>query len=211
MSCPLFHDAARYSPHDIFPIVFERTGKTLLVDNSKRLKWMELHARDSTFQQKYIHVVRDPRGVIYSRQTRGRTTRLSHWPKQQHRFHEALSRPGRDARIVLYNELATDRERILRKLLSWLELDFEASQLAYWKVEHHGAGRNGATAGFLTSAGTADESFYATRVRDQFHDLRWRDHLDPALREAIEQHEPTGRALAELGLGFTESALERVR
>lgn len=210
-TCPLFYDVAERTPRDIYHSLFERTGKNVLIDNSKRLKWMTQHLDDDSLNKKYIHVVRDPRGVMLSRTTRGRTTKLSHWPKQNRRFHEALAVPGRDSRLVLYNDLATRREQTLQDLTRWLGLEYEADQLEYWRVEHHGPGRNGATAAFLQDPGTADPAFYKEKARALFHDLRWRDQLDREIQDAIAQSGAVQLLLADMGLQLTEAGLERVR
>jgi hypothetical protein len=155
--------------------------------------------------------MRDPRGVMFSRKTRGRTTKLSHWPKQNRRFYEALAVPGRDSRLVLYNDLATQQEQTLQALTQWLGLEYEAGQLEYWRVEHHGPGRNGATAAFLQDPGTADPAFYKENAREPFHDLRWREQLDPEMQHDIEQSDAVRLLLADMGLQLTETGLERVR
>ncbi len=208
--CPLFHDVAERTPRDIYHSLFERTGKNVLIDNSKRLKWMTQHLNDASFNRKYIHVVRDPRGVMLSRKTRGRTMKLSHWPKQNRRFYEALAEPGRDSRLVLYNDLATRQEQTVHELTQWLGLEYEADQLEYWRVDHHGPGRNGATAAFLQDPGSADPAFYQEKARARFHDLRWRDQLDREIKDAIGQSDAVQLLLADMGLQFTDTGLERV-
>jgi len=210
-TCPLFYDVAERTPLDIYRSLFERTGKTVLIDNSKRLKWMTQHLDDDSFNKKYIHVLRDPRGVILSRETRGRTTKLSHWPKQNRRFYESLSAPGRESRLVLYEDFATRREQTLRDLTHWLGFEYEFDQLEYWRVEHHGSGRNGATSAFLQDAGTADPAFYKEKARQHFHDMRWRDQLDREIQDAIAQSDPVRLLLADMGLHLTETGLERAR
>lgn len=210
-TCPLFHDSAARTPRDIYPALFERTGKSVLIDNSKRLKWMTQHLNDDSFDKKYIHVVRDPRGVMLSRKTRGRTTKLSHWPKQNRRFYAALAAPGRDSRLVLYNDLATRREQTLQELTQWLGLTYESDQLEYWRVEHHGSGRNSAAAAFLQDAGTEDSAFYEEKAREHFHDLRWRSQLDREIQDAIAKSDAVRLLLADMGLLLTETGLERGR
>jgi hypothetical protein len=210
VACPLFHDVATRTTDDVFEMLFVRSGKDIVIDNSKRSWWAEQHEDAQGFAKKYIHIVRDPRGVLFSRKQRGRTTKLSHWPKQNRRFHNALVTAGADYRMVVYNELAEDREATLRGLTAWLGIAYEPAMRDYWLVPHHGAGRNGASAAFASDAGHADSAFYAARARVAFHDLRWRDEMEPGLRAAVEGDAATLAVLETLGLAFSEDGLRRV-
>ncbi len=64
-TCPLFHDVADQTPHDMYLALFERTGKNILIDNSKRLWWSEQHLNDDSFAKQYIHVLLVPRVVFF--------------------------------------------------------------------------------------------------------------------------------------------------
>jgi hypothetical protein len=208
-TCPLFHDVRDYMPQDIFPHLFERTQRSVLIDNSKKPSWMRQFVDSDEFVYKYIHLLRDPRGMFFSWRQRGRKTELSHWAKRTRALHEELSAPRRDSKLVLYNELAEHPEQTVRDLDCWLGLDYEPAQHAYWRFEHHGFGKNGATLPLMAGAGGADEVFYASMGTQQFHDLRWQQRLDVDTQRNIVQDADVQGVLSDLRLHFTETGLER--
>src|SRR3990172_9243353 len=80
--CPYFGDVQRVPRSEIHQVMFDRTGATLLVDNSKRIQWCSHFLGESSYRRKYIHLIRDPRGVYYSLALRGREPDLEHWAQR---------------------------------------------------------------------------------------------------------------------------------
>jgi hypothetical protein len=182
----------------------------MLIDNSKKLSWMQHHQPEDSFAKKYLHIVRDPRGMFFSWLQRGRTTKPSHWAKRTLAIHEGLSPFGGDSKLVLYNELAERPEATLQEIDSWLGISYEPTQREYWRFDHHGYGQNGATLAFMTGAGGADATFYESNARRQFHDLRWREQLDVPAQRKVTEDASVQSVLEELRLRFTETGLERI-
>jgi hypothetical protein len=188
----------------------ERTAKDVLVDNSKSLSWARKTLASSE-ARRYIHLLRDPRAVVNSWRRRGQNKGLEQWVDENKRIAKFLSDQQLDSRAVSYDELAQRTDETLAGLCEWLGLVYELAQKSYWRVEHHGAGRNGATAAFLTDFVASDEAFYAERRRTNFYDTRWREELDAATRRAIERDVRLKAFLQRAGFELTDDGLTPVR
>jgi hypothetical protein len=205
--CPVFGDAVAAGSKRVHQFALERTDTSLVVDNSKSLAWAGRHTGGDVLQRKYVHLLRDPRAVVHGWQARGRAKGIDEWVDENEAFRGFIADRGLDHRIVTYDELADATEHTLRSLCSWLGLDYEAEQVEYWRFEHHGAGRNGATAAFLESYVAPDREFYAANRRRPFHDRRWQEQLDARTRASIEQNERLGGFLASYGLRLDAQGL----
>jgi hypothetical protein len=208
--CPVFHDVERLLPRDVHAALFERTGKDLLVDNSKSLSWAR-KTLDTAIEKKYVHLLRDPRAVVYSWQRRGRTKGLEQWIDENYEIRSFLRGNALDHRVVTYNELAEQTDETMVGLCAWLGLGYEPEQKSYWEVEHHGAGRNGATASFLNDYVASDDAFYAEHRRMSFHDRRWQTELDAATQQAISADARLQTFLADFGFTLIPDGLQRTR
>jgi hypothetical protein len=180
------------------------------VDNSKTVSWAKRHLRAAAFRQTYVHLIRDPRAVVWSWQSRGREKGPAEWVDGNRRIREFLQAEQLDWRLVTYSDVAERTERVLGSLCAWLGITFEAGQIEYWNADHHGPGRNGANAAYLRSVQTPDEGFYREHRRTRFQDLRWRERLDPSVRRAIEEDRHVNDLLGDLGLRLSDSGLEQV-
>ena len=206
--CPLFHDIERLRPDEVHAALQERSGRDVLVDNSKSLSWAR-KTLDAAIDKKYIHLLRDPRAVVYSWQRRGRTKGLEQWIDENYEIRSFLNERSLDHYVVTYNELAEHTGETMPRLCDWLGLSYDESQTSYWEVEHHGAGRNGATASFLNNYVASDEAFYAERRRTSFHDMRWQTELDAAMQRTIEEDARLQQFLADFGFTLTRDGLRR--
>jgi hypothetical protein len=198
--CPVFDDAVAVGSKRIHQRALERTAKSILIDNSKSLAWAERHLAGDALQRKYVHLLRDPRAVVHAWQTHGRAKGIEDWVQENDAIGSYIADHRLDHHVVTYDQLAAATGATLRPLCSWLGLDYEAGQVEYWRFEHHGAGRNGATAAFLESYVAPDREFYAANRRRPFRDRRWREQLDAQTRASIEQNERLGDFLASYGL-----------
>ena len=205
--CPVFHDADRIKAKNIHDAVLQRTGAKVLVDNSKTLSWSRKFLAEERFQRKYIHLIRDPRAIAYSLQLRDKPIKLDKWVKKNREIREFLETHHLDYQQVLYNELAENMDAELKRLCEWLGLEYEPAQKAYWNAEHHGPGRNGATAGFLQQYVASDAHFYEQNKQRNFHDLRWKTQLSAENRQAIREHAGLQAFLHDFGLEFDENGL----
>jgi len=206
--CPIFYDVAQTKARHIHDLVLARTGKKVLVDNSKTVSWSRKFLQENRFQRKYVHLLRDPRAIAYSLQLRDRSIDITDWMKKNGDIRDFLQENELDSRAITYNELAERTDATLAQLCGWLGLVFEPEQKAYWNFEHHGPGRNGATAAFLDHYVPSDEQFYSDTKRTQFHDLRWKEKLDMKTHEAIVCNKELPAFLKEFELEFSENGLE---
>jgi hypothetical protein len=207
--CPIFYDAAETKAKNIHHLVLARTGKKVVVDNSKTVSWSKKFLAENRFERKYIHLLRDPRAIAYSRQMRHRPAELEDWIDKNYEIRSFLLDNQLDRRVITYNELAENTGQILTHLCQWLGLVYEPGQEEYWNFEHHGPGRNGATAAFLDHHVASDEQFYADTKRKHFHDLRWKENLAVATQEAIVKDARLQTCLKDFQLQFAENGLAR--
>lgn len=205
--CPIFHDIERVSPSNVHGELLRRTGAQVLVDNSKSLSWLRKTV-DEKVERRAIHLLRDPRAVVYSWQRRGRTKGLDQWIDENNQIRRTMEERGIDHRTVTYNGLAESTDDTLQDLCVWLDLDYSPGQQWYWNVEHHGPGRNGATAAFLNDYVASDEAFYAERKRTHFHDLRWQRELPDGTRAEIEGSARLAAFLVDCGFTLSDSGLQ---
>lgn len=208
--CPIFHDAAQLKSRNIHAAVLERTGKSVLVDNSKTISWSKKFMAEERFERRYLHLIRDPRALAYSLQMRNRKPDYLDWMEKNYEIRNFLHENRLEHRLVTYNEAAVRTDITLRELCAWLGLAYEPAQKEYWNFEHHGPGRNGATAAFLEQYVPSEAEFYAARKRTHFHDLRWQENLDQEVRREIEHDPQMKLLLKDFGLAFSETGMERV-
>ena len=211
VACPLFHDVAAVRAKEVHPLLLERTGRDVLVDNSKVLSWSRKHTWAGGPRRTYIHLLRDPRAVVHSWRLLGRKKSHADWIEGTMRTREFLEKHQLDYRVVTYDELAERTDETLTELCDWLGLSYETQQKEYWRFDHHGPGKNGATAAFLESFRASDRPFYAKNRRSHFRDLRWKDGLDTAEQQEISGDPRVRALLADFGLELSESSLRRTR
>ncbi len=208
-ACPVFHDAAQLKSKHVHRAVFERAGKTLLVDNSKTISWSKKFLAEAGFGRRYLHLLRDPRAIAYSLQMRNRKPDYLDWLEKNHEIRKFLRENELEHRLVTYNEAAEQPDATLTEICRWLGLTYEPAQKEYWNFEHHGPGRNGATAAFLDQYVPSEEQFYSEHKRTHFHDLRWQEKLEPEVKREIMRDPQMKLLLKDFGLEFSETGLIR--
>lgn len=164
-------------------------GTPIIVDSTKdpgtfKNVWIEAGERDMRF----ILLVRDGRAVTASRMRRDGFSmkRCAEVWRTEHLKRIAAQFTARRAprRIVHYEDLATDPEKVLRGLCDWLGLDFEPAMLEFRENRHNVGG---------------NPMRFRKTERSVTLDERWRDELgaeDLATFERI-----AGRLNRSLGYG----------
>ncbi len=209
--CPYFYDVHSRHPKDIHTVLFRRTGKRVLVDNSKRIKWARKFLGEDRYDIRYIHLIKDPRAIYYSLRVRNRPATLEKWIRRNLEIHEYIINSARPAIVVPYNQLAAQLDDTLLAICRWLGLSFEPEQKNYWQFEHHGPGKNGATAAFVTGGNGQESEFYEQNFQRNFLDLRWKSRLPDAVICEIEQDARVRNVLKQLNLHFTPEGIETNR
>lgn len=211
--CPYFYDVRQVYRREIHHLILERTGKDVLIDNSKRLKWSRHFLGDDRYQHKYIHLIKDPRAMYYSLLSRNRAGDFPKWLQRNAEIDQFLSERRLDKYVLPYNELAENLDASLEEICRWIGLAYEPAQKEYWNFEHHGPGENGATFAFLAKSGATvnrfDDRFYTGKRKTNFVDLRWRENLAADVLRAIEADAKVQRLLADLQMELTETGLRK--
>lgn len=208
-TCRIFDDVATTRPENIHHVVLEKTQKHILVDNSKTISWSRMFLSEIRFRRKYIHLIRDPRGMAFSMKLRDQPMDIPTWLKQNYDIREFLKDNRCDYRVITYNELAEETDKTMTETCHWLGLSFEPGQKGYWNFEHHGPGRNGATAAFLENFISPDKPFYDEAKKSEFHDLRWKDGLAAKATQTIMNDPQIKQFLNDFHLTFSETGLTR--
>ncbi len=155
--------------HELLGGVATATGSAYVVDSSKDLGRACLLYLSGRFDMRFIHLVRDARGVVFSRsKTKPReefvrerpdfATRAERWPDRKRArpagftyrrwmaFNTAILTVGvtrwrRRYRLVRYERLAAEPERVMAELRDWLGLDVQVAT-ADTAVDAHNIGGN---------------------------------------------------------------------
>ena len=144
-------DPLRFADHNrlFFDSLADITGAKLIVDTSKRLNRLHALLTCTDLPLVPIHLLRDPKGQIYSLLQRGHNSVLE--PAAQYRKTTLktlrLLRRVRHLRLR-YESLLTAPEEALQRVMRGLGLTFQEAQLNWVKAERHGlpnsrAGRPG--------------------------------------------------------------------
>ena len=174
----------------------------LLIDTSKKTEWaIKFIKNQADYEIKVIHLVRDPRALmrrwknkytsllsqlnqrrkmlkafpkkalklIFSSQN---NIYLYKWLKQNQEIIDFTKQYSLDTRTITYHDLTFNPKKELSKLMSWLDTNYEASQLKYWEFEHHGTQKR--------------QYDWVKKQQTTSHvDLRWKEELTPNQSETV--------------------------
>lgn len=209
--------------------VLERLGAddprlSVLVDNSKRMDWIERLVASGAVDARCVHLLRDPRAIArrwrdtfaaqgVSRRNRWREAKRSwragpailagpemrvyawRWLRENAAIAEFLTRRFPAAPRVSYEELLASPERTLAELMPRLGLEFERGQLDYGRAPQFGTRKEAWAAARAASAWQADE--------------RWLQETTASEREAITGVAPLRTLLAGFGYEMSVRGLRR--
>ncbi|MGA3066396.1 MAG: hypothetical protein ABSF29_06060 [Tepidisphaeraceae bacterium] len=201
----------RQIPRDrAFDFAFDRLGRSILIDSSKRLDWAAHFVNDPRYQVRIVHLLRDPRGWFASERRRtpfSASAAARRWVRTNCQISEFIASRRLDATSVFYDDLAVDPEQHFSPLCDFLGFRHEPAALEYWSTDHHGPGGNGPAlnvTGESNSANitTGDDAFYLAAFRRSFYDTRWLAQLSPRDRDAIERSPMIQRLLTRYRRDF---------
>lgn len=200
---------SRFAPEpDVYDALSRLTGRDVVVDSTKDVSWIRAQRetlRAAGVPQRLVFLTRDGRAVVNSRLRKepGRDPieLVDAWAAQIRATRALVQEHDEAALQVRYEELATEPERVVRRITAHLGLDFEPEMLRYEAHVHHPLGGNTGTQSLLARPpGVAREvpersrAFYEP-LRGGFHlDLRWREELSA---EALAMFEARAGALNE--------------
>jgi hypothetical protein len=138
-------DLGRFVAHNsaLYAAISAVSGKSVLVDSSKLRSRLEGMLASDAFEVTPIHLVRDPRGIVYSHVRKGRSlVQHSHgYARASRSMRRALE--GHAHVRVRYEELARDPERVLGRVMRELGFELEPQQLDWSGAgERHSVGGN---------------------------------------------------------------------
>lgn len=126
--------------------ILKVSEKKIFCDSSKSTLRLEKLLGSERFNVQIIHLVRDPRAVAYSTKRKGIKTKNT----QNYNFFDELkdwksknsycfARFGRleNYHLLKYEELVTNPERTIYRLMKSLDMRFEPQQLSYGNSNHH--------------------------------------------------------------------------
>lgn len=117
--------------------------------------------------------------------------------------------PRENGITLRYEDILKNTESCLRKICTFIGIEFESAMLEYWKVQHHVIGVNKGTLSFVKkhfgqSQSTSDNHFYSSQNPARFTDERWRTEVGP---EQLKIFEKIGGRLNRL-YGYSPSFSE---
>jgi len=194
----------------------------VVVDNSKKVDWAERISRNSSYDIRFVHLVRDPRALVLrwlktydtprlqrrqrlriAKRTVSRalpilrsdivTAYIYKWLRENQQIAGYLAKPDRQASLVTYHDMVFNTEPMLRRLMPDLGLEFDSAQLRF------GEGTN-----FGTRKTAHTEAVARSEIRP---DVKWQSELTAAAIETIETNPDIGRFIEASGLRFDQNGL----
>lgn len=225
---PLFHNLAELPVVDWYATLAQRFGAEhkiaapLVVDNSKKVKWVKRVTRGQQLDLRLVHLIRDPRALVlrwlntYDSDKRRRTQRLRvakrvpsralqiltgswidvfiyKWLRENRQISDFMAHSKTAHAVVTYRNVVFDTQATLEKLMPRLGLEFEEAQLRFGEGNTFGT----------TKTAHAD----AVRQSEIRPDLKWQTQLDKSALRVIESNKDVARYLAQLGLNLGEDGL----
>jgi hypothetical protein len=199
-----------------------RANVDVIVDNSKKVKWLDQIRKNPNYDIKLVHLVRDPRALVarwlntYTEARQRRTQRLRvakrmprhalevlrgswetvflyKWLRENMQVNQFLIDSELSYVRVTYRDLAFSTEETLAMLMPELGLEFEAAQLRFGESD---------------TLGTTKIDHAETVSRSEIKpDLKWQQQLSPEAQGFIEGHSAVTEFLQTLGLKFVSDGL----
>jgi hypothetical protein len=199
-----------------------RSGARVIVDNSKKVKWLSQIRKNSNYDIKLVHLVRDPRALVarwLNTYTDGRARRIQRlrvakrmpkhalevlrggwevvfiykWLRENIQVNRFLLDSDLQYSRVTYRDLAFATEETLQGLMPELGLEFDSTQLRFGESD---------------TLGTTKIDHEKTVRRSEIKpDLKWQQQLEPQTLKLIETHGPLLEFLRSLDLEFVADGL----
>lgn len=191
--CPVWSGLTWNGQTPLYPLVASHTGAPTIVDSTKRPDWIVQRAAETRAAGATPHLIlllRDGRAVVNSRirkyPERPVVELVEGWLTQVAACQELFDAFEGPKRVVHYEELASEPERVMRGLCEFGALVYARDMLDIAGGEHHPLGGNNGTQflatrhqgqGSLVQPGERGRIYYeqhAGRIRP---DMRWKTEL----------------------------------
>jgi hypothetical protein len=218
--CEVLYDVEKEPADKAFDLAVSRTGKRVIVDNSKSIDWIQRFSVSDDQDMRIILVIKDPRGYFESARRRGRgniNDVMAHWCKENQEFRNFMRASNIPSMTISYDSLAKCPKAGFRRLFKFCGMTFTKDAIAYWNIEHHGFAANGASDAILKAHdftqipehfATGDDAYYRRKSQTFFHDERWRTALSPAESRFIQGNAEVKELLDSLGFALTETEMK---
>lgn len=222
-ACEVLHDVEKAPASEAMVLAAQRTGKRVIVDNSKVIDWIKVFDQQTGWEKRVILIVKDPRGYYESARRRGSSDvdeTMARWVTENEVFRDFIVNSGLPSVAVSYDLLAQSPISSFRRLFKFCGMEFSKDALAYWRIEHHGFAANGATDAMLKSNdfrnapghfATGDDGFYSKNSGTLFRDERWRTALSSQELQAIKENAKVRDLLSSFGLALTDDGVKEKR
>ena len=197
----------------------------VIVDNSKKVKWLNKIRVNESYDIRLVHLLRDPRALVarwlntYTDKSKRRVQRLRvakrmprhspeiltgnwetvfiyKWLRENMQVREFVETSGFKYARVTYRDLAFDAEETLHKLMPTLDLMFDPAQLRFGESDTLG-----------TTKVDHAESVSRSEIKP---DLKWQGQLSTESRQEIESHRVLNEFLKSVSLSFADDGLTRL-
>ena len=220
--CTLLGGIEHAGPASIFSTISERSGKRVIVENSKRTAWTRQFIDQPDRDIRLVHLVKDPRSrwaSLRRREPFNLNRCMDEWWHENQEIRQFTVTEKIPTITVAYDIVAAHPEVELPAMFEFFGSSYEPSVLRYWEVEHHGYAANGASSAIVRHQkvtnppahfSTGDDRFYNNMFGRSFVDERWRSELPPSECDAILQNDRVASLLRDLGFQLTPAGLERL-
>ena len=194
----------------------------VIIDNSKKVKWLNKIKGNPDYDIRLVHLLRDPRALVsrwlntYTDKQKRRVQRMRvakrmpryspqiltgswetvfvyKWLRENKQVHEFVQSSGFKYARVTYRDLAFDTETTLRSMMPTFDLMFDEAQLRFGESDTLG-----------TTKVDHAESVSRSEIKP---DLKWQSQLSEESRAQVEAHPVLNEFLAGLGLTLDEKGL----
>jgi hypothetical protein len=130
---------------EVFKYMFGETSARVLIDSSKKPAWLNTVIPEikhhTNFEPYLIYLVRDARAIINSFHQKYREQGLEQTIED---FKSSVSQmedyytnyDGKKIKLQ-YEDICTDPVNEIRKIMDWLDEEFELKMLRFWEGDHH--------------------------------------------------------------------------
>lgn len=220
-SSPLFKDLSALPVEQWYDTLLQRFAEQqdivdpVIIDNSKKVRWVRRVAPAENLQLRLVHLIRDPRALVlrwlntYDTEKRRRTQRrrvakrvparaarilagdwanvfIYKWLRENRQISRFLAKNDYPHVTVSYHDMVFDTEPMLQRLMPRLGLVYEPGQLMFGEGSHFG-----------TAKSAHAETVKRSEIRP---DLKWQTQLDPNAAQAVATNSDVVSYLAEIGL-----------
>ncbi len=218
--CPVFKGVLNSDPSEFYNKIFENIATfdpqiQTLIDNSKKPRWAKKFLDRPEFEQKYIHLIRDPRALARrwmlthdskKQQRKVRITTARHcwkhapciltqdepnvyiwkWLYENQRITNFLQDNNLNFKLITYHDLVFNTDEVLTGLMNWIGYDYEPKQKDYWNFTHH--------------CSVKPEYMKPPADDKKRFDQRWKTFLDGKSQEKILLHPHIQAYIQRMGL-----------